>query len=456
MDDLSFARHFRLRPGGVEYDAEGLRIGGVALLARDAKGAWGRHDERDLSRELSKRYGFPLDIERKRKGVDVVAAALANGELARAQIAASLLQLPDPPTSSGVHPDRLQKRHLAADLAACGLLKADADWDEKHPRIGTPPNPGWFAPTSEAAAAGSPKSSPKSAAVARTPGGATLAFVASGPAAGVDSVLAEGLSDAARRGLATLAARFSAATILFGAIFVPSDNRIVEEGRIPGRPDVAYHWAHDETATAVTLKVLVDGEWRTLAVGGAGPDGLVYDRNSRAVARVVSGPDRRQTLVATVDALDRAVADLRGKDGEPVAAPTTDDREPNLCPDPRKESETNNSENAIAYQEYVTGLPHPWAILFDGTWFDGCDPRTGWLLDAKANMDFLFNAEDRLKGWVKPEKNPANQMQRQSDVVTAAGRAVVWHAQTEKTFRGLKKIVDEGSFPNLSVVFDPN
>ncbi len=456
MDDLSFARHFRLRPGGVEYDAEGLRIGGVALLARDAKGAWGRHDERDLSRELSKRYGFPLDIERKRKGVDVVAAALANGELARAQIAALLLQLPDPPTSSGVHPDRLQKRHLAADLAACGLLKADADWDEKHPRIGTPPNPGWFAPTSEAAAAGSPKSSPESAAVARTPGGATLAFVASGPAAGVDSVLAEGLSDAARRGLATLAARFSAATILFGAIFVPSDNRIVEEGRIPGRPDVAYRWAHDETATAVTLKVLVDGEWRTLAVGGAGPDGLVYDRNSRAVAKVVSGPDRRQTLVATVDALDRAVADLRGKDGEPVAAPTTDDREPNLCPDPRKESETNNSENAIAYQEYVTGLPHPWAILFDGTWFDGCDPRTGWLLDAKANMDFLFNAEDRLKGWVKPEKNPANQMQRQSDVVTAAGRAVVWHAQTEKTFRGLKKIVDEGSFPNLSVVFDPN
>jgi hypothetical protein len=381
---------------------------------------------------------------------------LANGELARAQIAALLLQLPDPPTSSGVHPDGLQKRRLGADLAACGLLKADADWDEKHPRIGTPPNPGWFAPTSEAPAADGPKNSPESAAVARTPGGVTLAFVASGSAAGVDSMLAEGLSDAARRGLATLAARFSAATILFGAIFVPSDNRLVEEGRIPGRPDVAYHWAHDETATAVTLKVLIDGEWRTLAVGGAGPDGLVYDRNSRAVARVVSGPDGRQTLVATVDALDRAVADLRGKDGEPVAAPTTDDREPKLCPDPRKESETNNSANAIAYQEYVTGLPYPWAIFFGGTWFDGCDQPTGLLLDAKANTDFLFDGEDKLKGWVKEEKNPANQMQRQSDVVTAAGRAVVWHAQTEKTFRGLKKIVDEGSFPNLSVVFDPN
>jgi hypothetical protein len=71
-----------------------------------------------------------------------------------------------------------------------------------------------------------------------------------------------------------LAARFSAATILFDAIFVPSDNRIVEEAHIPGRPDVAYRWAHDETATAVTLKVLIDAQQRTLAVGGAAPNGL--------------------------------------------------------------------------------------------------------------------------------------------------------------------------------------
>ena len=119
-------------------------------------------------------------------------------------------------------------------------------------------------------------------------------------------MLAEDLSATALCGLAALAARFSAATILFDAIFVPSDNRLVEEGRIPGRPDITYRWAHDETATAVTLKVLVDGQWRTLAVGGAAPDGFVTDREGRAVARVVSGPDRRETLVATVDALDRA------------------------------------------------------------------------------------------------------------------------------------------------------
>jgi hypothetical protein len=33
---------------------------------------------------------------------------------------------------------------------------------------------------------------------------------------------------------------------------------------------------------------------------------------------------------------------------------------------------------------------------------------------------------------------------------------VVWHAQTEKGYRGLKTIADGLSFGNLSVVFDPN
>ena len=234
------------------------------------------------------------------------------------------------------------------------------------------------------------------------------------PAAGVGSLLASDLSATALDGLAMLAARLSAATILFGAVFVPSDNRIVEEGRIPGRPDIAYRWAHAESATAVTLKVLIDGQWRTLADGGAAPDGVVYDRDGRAVARVVSGPDRRQTLVATVDALDRAVADLRRKDGEPAAAPIGDDREPKLCPDPTEEPKTTKSANSIAYQEYVSKLPYGWAIVLGIVRFDGCDPETGFLLEAKANIDHLFDANDVLFSWVYPENDPEIQMKSSS------------------------------------------
>ncbi len=456
MNDISFMRYFQLRPGRIECDAGGLRVGGVALLARDAKGAWTRRDERDLGRELSKLYGFPLDLGSMRKGIDAVAAALGNAEIARAQIAALLLRLPDPPASAGSQYGALEKRRLARDLVACGLLKADDDWDEKHPRTGAPPNPGWFAPRPGAPGADKPKTDPGPAAGAPSRGGEAPAFVPPLPAAGVSSLLAGDLSATALRGLAMLAARLSAATILFDAIFVPSANRIVEEGQIPDRPDIAYRWAHDETETAVTLKVLIDGQWRTLAVGGAAPDGVIYDRDGRAVARVVSGPDRRQTLVATIDALDRAVADLRRRDGEPAAALTVDDREPKLCPDPTEEPKTTKSANSIAYQEYVSGLPYGWAIMLGTVRLDGCDSQTGWLLEAKADIDFMFDENDELYWWVKPENNPAIQMKRQADAAAAAGRLVVWHAQTEKGFRGLETIADRLSFGNLSVVFDPN
>ena len=141
MGGLSFARYFRLRPGAIEYDADGLRVGGVALLTRDEKGAWTRRHEGELNRELSKLYRLPLDCERKGRALDKVAAALTNGELARAQIGALLLRFPDPPAPASVHADGLEKRRLVDGLLACGLLKADADWDEKHPRTGAPPIP---------------------------------------------------------------------------------------------------------------------------------------------------------------------------------------------------------------------------------------------------------------------------------------------------------------------------
>ena len=58
------------------------------------------------------------------------------------------MRLPDPPELTKDSPPR-GSAELAAQLAAEGLLKAD--WDSsKHPRLGEPPNPGWFAATDAA------------------------------------------------------------------------------------------------------------------------------------------------------------------------------------------------------------------------------------------------------------------------------------------------------------------
>ena len=44
MNELSPIRFFRLSPGGIECDEGGLRVGDVALLGRDHKGAWVVYD----------------------------------------------------------------------------------------------------------------------------------------------------------------------------------------------------------------------------------------------------------------------------------------------------------------------------------------------------------------------------------------------------------------------------
>ncbi len=458
MNDFSSVRFFRLSPRGIECDEEGLRVGDVALLARDEKGAWAARDERDLGYDLSRVYGFPVDVRAKMAGFGAVANALQSRNIAKAQIAALLLRLPDPLPLAGAALGKSGERRLSRDLVACGLLKADDGWDEEHPRTGSPPNPGWFAPKpKDPQADEAPKAAAKPSESASSRSGAQggeLAFVPPALATGADSLLAENLSATALDGLATLAARVSAPAILFGAIFIPSANPIVDEGPVPGRPDMTYRWARDETR--VTFRVLIDGQWRTLTAGALGEGDAFYGRDGEVVARMVLAPGRRATLVTALDVLDRALAALRRANGEPAASPTDEDHEPKLCPDPTPEPKTTQSANSIAYQEYVSGLPYGWAIGVGDVIFDGCDPSTGFLLEAKANIDFMFDGNDNLYTWINPQKDPAVQMKRQADEALAAGRIVVWHAQTEKGYRGLSEIAEDLGEPNLFVVYDPN
>jgi hypothetical protein len=72
----------------------------------------------------------------------------------------------------------------------------------------------------------------------------------------------------------------------------------------------------------------------------------------------------------------------------------------------------------------------------------------------------LFDKLGELLGFVRPEKNPKNQMVRQARAALAAGRRVIWHAQTEWGYRGLSKLAEklasEDEYTNLFVVYDPN
>jgi len=159
---LSFiGRRFGLsdEPGsGVSCGENGAYAGAVPLLERvcDRYGQyqWQPRQVADLNRDLSQRYGLPIEFDRKIDGLRAVGEALVRGDLIHAQIAMLHLQIPDPPLLGKSAQTAGQMIRLARQLRVSGLLKAD--WDPtKHPRwpAGSPDSIG-----GEFAPAGAPSS----------------------------------------------------------------------------------------------------------------------------------------------------------------------------------------------------------------------------------------------------------------------------------------------------------
>jgi hypothetical protein len=132
--------------GRVSCDARGVFVGGVPLLHQErGSGSWTVRPLAELNDELTESYRLPIDIAAKAGALALIANALNRGDLALAAIAAVQMQFPDPPLlTKGVEAiDEIMRRAL--ELYRSGLLKAG--WDPtKHPRRGSAPNPGWFAP----------------------------------------------------------------------------------------------------------------------------------------------------------------------------------------------------------------------------------------------------------------------------------------------------------------------
>lgn len=159
-------RTFRLLPYGLWCDRDGLSFHGEPLSVRDAavqgSAKWRPLTQAHIERALSRTYGIRATAEAKLRGMRTVADALNAGEVARAQIAALFLHLPDPALLKSV-PDR--SAAFETELARCGWLRKDWNPDD-HPRAGVPPNPGWFAPKDDAESSGSKAPSASSGSIA--------------------------------------------------------------------------------------------------------------------------------------------------------------------------------------------------------------------------------------------------------------------------------------------------
>jgi hypothetical protein len=122
---------------GVSCDEKGVFVGAVPLVepCRSCAGLkkFQPRPLADLNRDLSKRYGLPIDLISKTSGLASIAQALSRGDMIHAQIATLHLRIPDPPPLANTTMSTTQFVDLAKELRASGLLKAG--WDPtKHPR----------------------------------------------------------------------------------------------------------------------------------------------------------------------------------------------------------------------------------------------------------------------------------------------------------------------------------
>jgi hypothetical protein len=121
---------------GLACTEQGLMLGRTLLIER-RDGRFVVREQSELECLLSLAYGREATAQRLMRGLATVASALNANDQALARIAAVHLRIPDLPNQA------------ARDaMEAADVLIKSADWNPAlHPRAGTPPNPGWFAPT---------------------------------------------------------------------------------------------------------------------------------------------------------------------------------------------------------------------------------------------------------------------------------------------------------------------
>jgi hypothetical protein len=138
---------------GVFCGENGLFVGEVPLLEltvskKNGPAQWQPRSMSDVNRDLTKRYGLPIECDAKIGGLTAIARALERGDLLCAQITTVHLRIPDPPPLTKSTRAADETIDLARRLQASRLLKAD--WDPaKHPRwpAGSPGSVGGeFAP----------------------------------------------------------------------------------------------------------------------------------------------------------------------------------------------------------------------------------------------------------------------------------------------------------------------
>jgi len=130
---------------GLVCSDDGLFIGRTPLIEK-RDGHFVVREQRDIEQLLSHAYRSEVTADRLMSGLATVARALNANDQCLARIAAVHLRVPDIPSQTAR--DAMEATDVLIKYARDEGSGDGSNWNPAlHPRTGTPPNPGWFAPT---------------------------------------------------------------------------------------------------------------------------------------------------------------------------------------------------------------------------------------------------------------------------------------------------------------------
>jgi hypothetical protein len=165
-------------------------------------------------------------------------------------------------------------------------------------------------------------------------------------------------------------------------LLIPTNRSNIHYGDLPGFPGLTFR--SDEGV--VTLSRLdADGNVENLYHGLPDSDGYYHDEQGHIIGQHVG---------TGVLFDDDYLGDLSSKPGKVLetntnndpttdANPASDDEQPKICPAPSVENIAGRSKRAIAYQSQITGLLPGFDMEYRTVRFDGCDEKTGRMMEAK-------------------------------------------------------------------------
>jgi hypothetical protein len=130
---------------GLACSDDGLLIGRTPLIEK-RDGHFVVRERREIEQLLSRAYRSEVTADRIMSGLATVARALNANDQCLARIAAVHLRVPDIPDRNARY--AMEATDVLIKYARDEGTGDGSNWNPVlHPRAGTPPNPGWFAPT---------------------------------------------------------------------------------------------------------------------------------------------------------------------------------------------------------------------------------------------------------------------------------------------------------------------